>query len=174
MNIDYWVTNSGSFIHQIFMIVMAGLYGLAYLLSVSYKAINIYCYFVLFPLSLSAFFLKGWWKLLFIPVSLLFFLIPGFEILSVKLFDICVDFLNYSAQIFSSNYIAMSVYICVLVPILIYLPLIYFTTNRKAKKIVFGTAGALLLIYMIFIYPNFQEWLLNFRDNNSSLKIPLT
>ena len=155
MNIDYWIQNSNLFLHQIFMIVMGGLIALAWILGVSYKAINIYCYFVFFPLSF-ALLLKGWKKFIFIPVSFLFFLLPDFEGLSVKFFDLCVDFLNQSAEVFDSNYIAMSVYLCVLVPLVLYVPLLWLKLGKKTALYVLGGLAVFCGIYMITIYPNFK------------------
>ena len=159
MDIDYWILHADSFLHQIFMMVMGMLYGLAFLFSVSYKAINIYCYFALFPLSF-AIFLKTPWKFLFLPVSLLFFFIPNFEKLSIQLFDRSVDFLNWSAEIFQSNYIAMSVYLCVLVPIALYLPLIIYRLDRKQIKFWGIALSGMLILYLVLIYPFFKDILL--------------
>lgn len=77
-NINYWVEHSDSFLHQIFMIVMGGLYPLAFLGGVSYKAMNIYCYFVFFPSSF-ALFLKSKKKYSVLLATFLFFLIPKIE-----------------------------------------------------------------------------------------------
>ncbi|MFN4763693.1 hypothetical protein ACKGJN_11255 [Gillisia sp. Q332] len=153
---DYWIQNSHSFLHQIFMLVMAGLYASAWLFGVSYKAINIYFYFVLFPLSFTLL-LRGWKKFIFIPVSFLFFIIPDFEVLSVKFFDLCVDFLNRSAETFDTNYIAMSVYLCVLVPVVLYVPLLWYKAGKKRALYVLGGLAALCGIYLITIYPNFKS-----------------
>ncbi len=161
---DYWIQNSQSFLHQIFMIVMAGLYASAWLFGVSYKAINIYFYFVLFPLSFTLL-LRGWKKFIFIPVSFLFFLIPGFEALSVKFFDLCVDFLNRSAATFDSNYIAMSVYLCVLVPAVLYVPLLWYKLGRKKTLYALGGLAVFCGIYLITVYPNFRA-ILEFVQNN--------
>ncbi len=161
---EYWIQNSHSFLHQIFMIVMAGLYASAWLFGVSYKAINIYFYFVLFPLSFTLL-LKGWKGFLFIPASFLFFLIPNFEGLSVKFFDLCVDFLNQSADTFDSNYIAMSVYLCVLVPVILYLPLVWYKLGRKKTLYALGGLVVFCGIYLITVYPNFRA-ILEFVQNN--------
>ena len=164
MNLDYWILHADSFLHQIFMIVMGILYAMAFLFGVSYKAINIYCYFILFRLSF-ALFLKTNWKYLFLPISLLFFLTPNFEGLSVKFFDLCVDFLNQSAESFGSNYIAMSVYLCVLVPVILYVPLLWYKLSKKRALYVLGGLAVLCGIYMISIYPNFKS-ILEFVQQN--------
>jgi len=161
---EYWIQNSQSFIHQVFLIGMSGLYALAWIAGVSYKAINIYCYFIFFPLSF-ALLIKGWKGFLFIPASFLFFLIPNFEGLSVKFFDLCVDFLNQSAETFGSNYIAMSVYLCVLVPVVLYLPLLWYKLSKKTALYVLGGFAVLCGIYMITIYPNFKS-ILEFVQQN--------
>ena len=72
-NINYWIEHSNSFLHQIFMIVMGCLYSLSFLAGISYKAMNIYCYLVLYPASF-ALFLKSNKKYLVLPATFLFFL----------------------------------------------------------------------------------------------------
>ena len=160
---EYWIDNADSFFHQIFMIVMGSLYALSWLLGVSYKAVNIYVYSVLFPLSFSLF-LKGWKKFMFIPVSLLFFLIPHFEEFSSKLFDQCVIFLNKSAALLNSDYVAMSVYMCVLLPLLLYMLLIHIRFGkRKSQQVLLGI-GIVSAVYMISVYPFLKTWLLYFQE----------
>ena len=159
MNLDYWILNADSLLHQIFMIVMGILQGMAYLFRVSYEAMNIYSYYVLFPLSFFLF-LKTSWRYLFFPVSLVFFLIPDFESISKKIFDHSVDFLNWTAEIFNSDYISMSVYICVLVPVLLYLPFLLIKLNKNQLRNLSIASGGILLIYFITIYPFFKEILL--------------
>ncbi|MBI6115970.1 hypothetical protein I6U49_04365 [Salegentibacter sp. F63223] len=156
---EYWIINSDSFLHQIFMIVMSGLYGFAWLFGISYKAANIYLYFVLFPLSFFLFF-KDWKGILILPVSLLFFLIPGFESLSNDLFNISVNFLNWTAEIFKSDYVTMSVYICVLIPLVMYLPFTIYRFNRNQLKYLSLSLGAGIILYMIVIYPFFKDFLM--------------
>ncbi len=164
MNLDYWIHHANSLLHQIFMIVMGILQVAAMLLGVSYKAINIYAYFVFFPLSF-ALFLKTNWKYIFLPASFLFFLIPNFEVLSVAFFDDCVVFLNESAEVFNSNYIAMSVYLCVLVPIFLYLPFLIYRLNSKQLKVTGIYMLGFSILYLGFIYPFFKDALLYMKAN---------
>ena len=160
---EYWIHNADSFHHQIFMIVMGSLYALSWLLGISYKAMNIYCYFILFPLSFMLF-LKGRTKYLFLPISLLFFLIPGFEVFSSELFDLCVIFLNNSAALLHSNYVAMSVYLCVLLPLMLYMLSVYTRFGkRKSQQILLGI-GIVSAVYMIGVYPFMKIWLLYFQE----------
>ena len=160
---EYWIDNADSFLHQVFMLVMGSLYALSWLLGVSYKAVNIYCYFILFPLSFSLF-LKDWKKYLFLPISLLFFLIPGLESISSSLFDQCVIFLNKSAELIGSNYVAMSVYLCVLLPLLLYLLSIHIRFGkRKSQKVLLGI-GIVSAVYIIGVYPFMKMWLLYFQE----------
>lgn len=156
MTVDYWVANSGSLMHQIFMIVMGALYASAYVLGISYKAMNIYAYFILYPLSFTAFFVKGWKRFMFIPISLLFLLIPNFEELSVVFFDRCVTFLNDSAATFDSDYIRMSIYLCVVVPVVLYLPFVAFKYKAKGLLYTFTGLGAMSYLYLALIYPKFE------------------
>src|SRR5690606_32887537 len=145
---DYWITHPSSLLHQIFLLVMAGLYGLAWIMGISYKAVNIYCYFIFFPLSFSLL-LKGWKKFLFLPLSLLLLLIPGFEAFSVVFFDRCVDLLNQLAPSFNTDYIGISVYICVLLPLLLYLPLVLYKLNRKQLKMLSVGLLAFSCLYLL-------------------------
>ena len=161
---DYWITNADSFLHQIFLIVMGSLYGLAWLFGISYKAANIYCYFVLFPVSF-ALFLRGWKIKILIPASLLILLTPGFENFSRWFFDLCVDFVNYLVEIFSSTYVAICVYVCVLLPLLLYLPFVIVKVPRKKTMHFFAGMIALLSIYMILIYPNFRTFLVYLQNH---------
>jgi hypothetical protein len=73
--INFWIENSDSFMYQIFMIVMGMLYTLSFAIGVSYKAVNIFVYFVLFPFSFILFF-KGKWKYFLLPHSPFIFCYP--------------------------------------------------------------------------------------------------
>lgn len=156
---DYWITHASSLLHQIFLLVMAGLFALAWIMGISYKVVNIYCYFIFFPLSFSLL-LKGWKKFLFLPLSLLLLLIPGFEAFSVVFFDRSVDFLNQLAPSFNADYIGISVYICVLLPLLLYLPLVLYKLNRKQLKLLSIGLLACSCLYLVIVYPNFRSLLL--------------
>jgi hypothetical protein len=155
-SITFWVEHSDSFLHQIFMIVMGGLYALAFLAGVSYKVMNIYCYFVFYPASF-ALFLKSNTKYFVLPASFLFFLIPKIEIKSSYFFDQCVDFLNYSASIFGSNYINMSVYLCVVIPLLLYIPFLIVRLDLKTLKYIGAALVVTGVLYFLIIYPNFKS-----------------
>jgi len=154
------IANSNSILNQIFIIVMGGLYGISWLIGFTYKTVNIYMYFILFPSSL---FLFKKFKFNFIPILLspLFFAIPEIELTSNIFFDQCVIFLNTTADKFDSNYIYMSVYLCVFVPILIYLGAIFFRYRQRG----FLTSILLLLIvsvlYGAIIYPNLKPLLIS-------------
>jgi hypothetical protein len=52
MDIQFWIDNADSLFHQVFMIVMGGLMGIAYLFGTTYNVINILVYYVLIPSSL--------------------------------------------------------------------------------------------------------------------------
>ena len=155
-SINYWVEHSDLFFHQIFMIVMGTLYAFAFLFGVSYKTINIYFYFVFYPASFSLF-LKSKKKYYIILATFLFFLIPKIENRSSFFFDRCVDFLNYSASLFGSNYINMSVYLCVVIPILLYVPFLIIRFDFKTLKYIGATLLVIGLLYFLIIYPNFKS-----------------
>jgi hypothetical protein len=155
-SISLWVEHSDSFLHQIFMIVMGGLYSLAFVAGVTYKTMNIYCYFIFYPASF-ALFLKSPKKYLVLPATFLFFLIPNIEAKSSLFFDQCVVFLNYSAGLFGSNYINMSVYLCMVIPLLLYVPFIIKRFDMKTLKYVGVSLLVLGLLYFVIIYPNFKK-----------------
>lgn len=156
MGINYWIEHSDLFLHQIFMIVMGALYALAFLAGVSYKAMNIYCYFVLYPASFVLF-LKSNKKYLVFPATFLFFLIPKIENKSSFFFDQCVGFLNFSASLFGSNYINMSVYLCVVIPLLLYIPFLIIRLELKTLKYIGAALLVVGLLYFLIIYPNFKS-----------------
>jgi len=134
------------------MFVMGVLYAMAYVLGISYKAMNIYAYFVFYPASFSLF-LKSKWKYAILGSSLLFFLVPNFEGLSVRFFDECVVFLNFMADKFHSDYIRMSIYLCVYVPLLFYVPFLYLRMTRKNFIKMIAIIGGLALIYALLVAP---------------------
>lgn len=112
----------------IFNIIAQWLHQLAKWTNFTYNQINIIVYFAIIPLS--------WFLLLDLYVSGYFFTIgfliflTGFKVgcknfrdYSDELFMKSVHFLNYFNR-FGSNYYKSSVWICVLLPILIYILLI--------------------------------------------------
>jgi hypothetical protein len=159
-NISYWISNSDSVVYQIFMLVMGVLYALAYVAGVSYKAMNIYIYFILYPTTFLLFF-KSKIKYFIIPCSLLFFIIPKFETISNSFFDICVVFLNTAAKKFSSDYITMSVYLCVIVPIIFYLPFLIFKLGIEKFIKVASLFICVLILYYLFLAPQVKPLLIS-------------
>jgi len=51
MNIQFWTDNAGSLIHQIFMILMLGIAGVASFFGTTYNVVNIFVYYVIVPSS---------------------------------------------------------------------------------------------------------------------------
>lgn len=165
MSPNDWLSNSDSLFHQIFMIFMGGLYVLSFIAGVTYKTMNIYCYFVFYPTSF-ALFLKSKKKYLILLASFLFFLIPNIQEHSSIFFDKCVDFLNYTAKIFHSNYIDMSIYFCVIVPLALYIPFVIWKYDSKTlKKTAIGLTACMIL-YLCFIYPFFKSALKYLIEKN--------
>ena len=116
--------------NHIFRIVAKSLHEIASKTGLSYNQINILVYYFLIPLS--------WLCLLdtilhthYLKISFVIFIIGfwagciNFKIYCDRLFNKSVVFLNYFNR-FGSNYIASSVWICVALPIMIYIALIYF------------------------------------------------
>jgi hypothetical protein len=172
MDIQFWLEHSGSLFHQVFMIVMAVLYGMAYLFGTTYKVINILVYFILIPSSWI--YLIGrktsvWLNSISVVGLMTFFLFPNLSGNCDFLFERSVDFLNYTAEIFSSNYINMSVYICFLVVCLVYLVLIPLTLSRTTTKLIFAIGLIFTLLYLVLIYPFFKDIMVYALENREHL-----
>ena len=95
----------------------------------TYNEINIIIYYFVIPFSwfllLDIFFTFHYFKLAFAIFTLGFIVgCRDFKSYSDWLFHKSVSFLNYFNK-YGSNYIASSVYICVLLPIVIYVILIF-------------------------------------------------
>lgn len=163
MDIQFWIDNADSIFHQIFMIVMGSLMGTAYLFGTTYNVINIFVYYVLIPSSwIYLISRKTHYKLNFISLGLLLFFIflPNTRKNCDYFFQKSVDFLNWTADIFGSNYIDMSVYICVIVVGIVYLVLIILTLPKKIVKITLITFTTIFVLYLITIYPHFKDLLI--------------
>lgn len=163
MEIQYWIDHADSLFHQIFMIVMGGLQGLAYITGTTYNEVNIFVYYVLIPASwiwLISLKTSRWINLISVILLFTFLLMPLAGYSHDFAFQKSVDFLNWTAAIFNSNYIDMSVYICVAVVGIIYLILIPLTLPKKLSKIILIVTGILFVLYMVLIYPNFKTLLL--------------
>lgn len=128
MNTADWIAFPILFFYQILMLLMGTLYALAFIIGVTYKTMNIYCYFILYPATF-ALFLKSPKKYWVLPATMLFLGNPDIESKSAVFFDLCVGSLNYSAKIAPFNYVDMSVYLCVIVPVLLYLPFVVWRSD---------------------------------------------
>lgn len=160
MDIQFWLDHADSLFHQIFMIVMGGLFGLAYLFGTTYNVINIFIYYIFVPSSWIYLISRKtfiWLNAISVLLLFSFLLLPNIRLNSNYLFQKSVDFLNWTAVLFGSNYIDMSVYICVVVIGIVYLVLIPLTLPKKKTKIILISFVVSFIIYMIFIYPNFKD-----------------
>ncbi|TXD48681.1 hypothetical protein [Polaribacter sp. IC073] len=160
MNIQFWIDNADSLIHQIFMILMGFLAYIASFLGTTYNVVNIFVYYLIVPASWIYLISKKttvWLNVLSIIGSIAFFIIPDLRKNCDYLFQKSVDFLNWLAIIFSSNYINMSIYICVLGISIVYLILIPLTLPLKTAKRVGVIIAIFFSLYLLFIYPNFKE-----------------
>ena len=159
-NIQYWLDHAGSLFHQIFMIVEAGLGGMAYVSGISYNAINIFFYYGLIPATWIWLISRKttlWLNAISFSLFIVFLFLTSIPGRMDHLFDLNVQLLNYMAKIFHSNYIDISVYICVIAVALVYVLLIPLTLPAKITKIIFITAGGIFLLYMLIIFPNFKH-----------------
>ncbi|EDP95341.1 hypothetical protein U8527_16085 [Kordia algicida OT-1] len=111
---------------------------LANLTGFSYKEINIIIWFILIPLSwmllLDKIYRQRKFTIIFsLLIAILLIAIPDFTRFCNWLFQKSVDFLN-TFNTLGSNYVASSVIICVLIPIVIYVILIkkaFFKQNEN-------------------------------------------
>lgn len=163
MNTTDWIAHSNSLFHQIFLIVMAGLYVLAFLAGFTYKTMNIYCYFVFYPTTF-ALFLKSNKKYFLLLGTLLFFIIPNIEKISSIFFDKCVDFINYNVRLFHSTYVNICIYWCVILLLLLYMPFVIKKFEPKTLKYIAIGIFTFSIIYMILIYPNFKSGITYLRQ----------
>jgi len=166
MDVQFWIDNAGSLFHQLFLVVMAGLYGLAHLFDTTYEIINIIVYFVIIPASwvyLVSRKTSKWINLISAAAIVWFISLPIEETCNYT-FQKSVDFVNWTAEVFGSNYIDMCVYLCIAFPVLVYLILIPITLPKRIKKIIMITIAVIFGLYMILIYPNFKDLLLKGLD----------
>jgi hypothetical protein len=101
-------------------------------------------------------FLKSKYKYWVLPATLLFFIIPTIEQKSNTFFNQCVAFLNYTGELFHSNYIDMSVYLCVILPFVLYVPFVIKKFEIKTLKIIALVIFLISFFYMILIFPFFK------------------
>jgi hypothetical protein len=163
MDIQFWIDNADSLFHQIFMIVMGGLMAMAALFGTTYNVINILVYYILIPSSWIYLLSRKtsiWVNTISLIAIITFLFLPDLRKNCDYFFQKSVDFLNWSAEIFGSNYIDMSVYICVVGVGLVYLVLIPLTLPIKLTKRIALIFGVIFIIYMIIIYPNFKDVLI--------------
>ena len=159
MNTTDWIAHSDLLFHQIFLIVMGGLYALAFLAGFTYKTMNIYCYFVFYPATF-ALFLTSNKKYFLLLGTLLFFIIPNIERKSSVFFDRCVDFINVNVRLFHSTYVDICIYWCVILPLLLYVPFVIKKFEPKTLKYIAIGILSISILYMVLIYPNFKSGLL--------------
>lgn len=100
----------------------------------TYYEVNIIVYFFLIPFSwfclLDVFFQFHYLKSAFAIFTLGFMVgCRNFKTYSDRLFDNSVAFLNYFNR-YGSNYIASSVWICVMLPLVIYAILVYLIFSK--------------------------------------------
>lgn len=112
----------------VFAIVAYTLLFISHLTGRTYKEVNIIAYYFFIPLSwlalLDIFFKFHYLKIMFVFFSIGFCVgRKNFREFAHELFKKSVDFLNYFNR-FGSNYIASSVFICVVIPIAMYTLLI--------------------------------------------------
>ena len=163
MDIQFWIDNADSLFYQIFMIVMGGLMGIAILFGTTYNVINILVYYILVPASwiyLVSRKTTTWINIVSLIALIAFLAQPNLRGNCDYFFQKSVDFLNWSASFFNSNYIDMSVYICVIGVGVTYLVIIPLTVPLKTTKRIAMIITVVFTLYIIIVYPNFKNLLL--------------
>ena len=124
--------------NEIFDLVYRLLKWISELTNFTYREVNIIVYFIIIPslffLFISRILRKKYPVIVFLVLTIISVLIiPDFEQFSDSLFEKSVSFLNWFDNI-GLNYVQASVVICVIIPILIILFLIYLNTKTKLKN----------------------------------------
>jgi hypothetical protein len=120
-------------INLIFKFVANQLHGLARKLNLTYNQINVIVYFFIVPLTWAVL-IDVYFDSYFCTLLLITFVVgfrvgcTNFKLYSDGLFLKSVHFLNYFNR-FGSNYYKTSVWICVVVPMLIYFCLFYLIVS---------------------------------------------
>ena len=118
---------------ELFDLVYRLLKWISRLTGLTYREVNIIVYFIIIP-SLFFFLISRLYNKKYLIISFLILvlgalvIIPDFKVFADNLFDRSVDFLNWFENI-GLNYVQASVIICVIIPILTIILLLYF--NRK-------------------------------------------
>lgn len=124
--------------NEIFDLIYRLLKWISELTGLTYREVNIIVYFIVIP-TFFVFLISKILKKKHLIISflvlvlILFLIIPDFEIFSDKLFDLSVDFLNWFEHI-GLNYVQASVVICVIVPVLIIILLLYLNKKQNATR----------------------------------------
>lgn len=121
--------------NEIFQVVYEFLKWTSKISGLTYHEINIIAYYIIIPgffifLTSKIFKKKSLILGFLIFVILTIIITPDFSTFSTDLFEKSVDFLNWFAC-FGLNYIQASVVICVIVPILVFIPLIYLEKRSR-------------------------------------------
>lgn len=119
---------------EIFNLIYRFLKWLSSITGFTYHEVNIIVYFILIP----AFFLflisltsknKYWILGYLLIVAILLIIIPDFNVFSDVVFDKSVSFLNWFENL-GLNYVQASVVICVIIPSLILITLVFFNFRK--------------------------------------------
>ncbi len=94
------------------------------------------------------------------------FFIPNFSQFCNFAFDKCVVFLNDVASLINSDYIRVSVYICVYGVLLVYLILLPICYSKKTTKKVLIVLAIIMAVYLLLIYPNLKSFVQFLMDKN--------
>ncbi len=124
--------------NEIFDIIYKFLKWISEFTGLTYREVNIIVYFIIIPsffiFLISKILKKKYLNISFLVIVLISLLIiPDFKIFSDKLFNRSVDFLNWF-QYIGLNYVQASVVICVIIPILVIILLLYLNKKQNAIR----------------------------------------
>lgn len=123
--------------NEIFQIVYDFLKWTSRISGMTYHEVNIIVYFIIIP-AFFIFLLSKIFKKKSLILGFLFFIIltiiivPDFAKFSTDLFEKSVEFLNWF-ECLGLNYIQASVVICVVIPVIVIISLIYLTKKKLIK-----------------------------------------
>lgn len=119
---------------EIFNLIYRFLKWLSSITGFTYHEVNIIIYFILIPaffvflislLSKNKYWILGY----LLIVAILLIIIPDFNVFSDVVFDKSVSFLNWFENL-GLNYVQASVVICVIIPSLILIALVFFNFRK--------------------------------------------
>lgn len=143
------IIDNRNFLYYLFNLTAGGLYGLSLLTTFSYQFWNIFIWFGLIPATWIYLVSKRttvWLNVISIPIFIYMFALHTWD----KWFDQAVVLLNKTGSLINADYRLTSVYICLFVPYLIYLGLVWLSCSKLFLKRFLITSCIVAALVVIF------------------------